>query len=163
MSDAAPAGQSTNHLAHADVVVRGNPKEFLQKITVGRHHLQADEPFSIGGTDAAPDPYDYLLAGLGACTSMTIGLYARRSKWPLENIVVTLRHCRIHADDCAECETKTGLLDRIELEIELTGALSAEQRAKLLQIAHKCPVHRTLKGEIAIDVRAVGDAPVVTA
>lgn len=154
MNDA--AGPKTNHLTHSDVVVRGNPKQFLQEITVGKHHLQADEPFSIGGNDAAPDPYDYLLAALGACTSMTIGLYARRSKWPLEQIAVTLRHSRIHATDCADCETKTGMLDRIEVEIELTGELSQDQRGKLLEIAHKCPVHRTLKGEIAIAVRAAG-------
>ena len=141
-----------------DVVVRGNAHRFLQDITIGKHHLQADEPFSIGGNDEAPDPYDYLLAGLGACTSMTIGLYARRSKWPLEDIIVTLRHSRIHATDCVDCETKTGMLDRIEIEIELMGDLTPEQRAKLLHIAHKCPVHRTLVSEIAIEVRAVGSA-----
>lgn len=152
MSDAA-AGQSADHANHTDVIVRGKPHAFLQEITVGKHQLRADEPFSIGGHDEAPDPYDYLLAGLGACTSMTIGLYARRSRWPLEDITVTLRHCRVHAEDCADCETKSGMLDRIELEIELTGNLTPEQRAKLIQIAHKCPVHRTLKSEIAIDVQ----------
>ncbi|MFN2476696.1 MAG: OsmC family protein [Chthoniobacterales bacterium] len=153
MSEAA-AASSPNHLAHADVVVRGNPGAFLQKITVGKHHLEADEPFSIGGNDSAPDPYDYLLAGLGACTSMTIGLYARRSKWPLDDIVVTLRHSRMHVSDCTDCDTQTGMLDCIEVEIELVGEITPEQRAKLMQIAHKCPVHRTLKGEIKIDVRA---------
>ena len=155
MSEATGRATTDHPPAHTDVVVRGNPHQFLQEITVGRHHLQADEPFSIGGNDAAPDPYDYLLAGLGACTSMTIGLYARRSKWLLETIAVTLRHLRIHAADCADCETKTGMLDRIEVEIDLTGDLTPEQHAKLIQIAHKCPVHRTLKSEITIDVRAV--------
>ncbi len=157
MSDA-PTAQSANHFVPSDVVVRGNPRAFLQNITVGKHHLQADEPFSIGGNDSAPDPYDYLLAGLGACTSMTIGLYARRSKWPLDNIIVTLRHSRMHASDCADCDTKIGMLDRIEVEIKLVGEITPEQRTKLMQIAHKCPVHRTLKGEIKIDVRGAESA-----
>src|SRR5256886_7624808 len=91
-----------------------------------------------------PDPYDYLLASLGVCTSMTVGLYARRKQFPLENITVSLRHSRIYAEDCEECETKEGMLDRIDVEIELTGSLTAEQRAKLMEIAAKCPVHRTL-------------------
>ncbi len=137
----------------ADVVVRGNASGFLQEIISGAHQLGADEPVSAGGGDAAPGPYDYLLVGLGACTSMTVGLYARSKKWPLENISVSLRHSRIHARDCAECETKNGMLDRIDVEIGLSGALTAEQRAKLLEIAGKCPVHRTLKSEINIRLR----------
>jgi len=138
----------------ADVVVRGNASGFLQEVVSGAHRLQADEPVSAGGSDAAPGPYDYLLVGLGVCTSMTVGLYARRKQWPLENITVSLRHSRIHAKDCEECETKEGMLDRIETEIELTGSLSSEQRAKLMEIAAKCPVHRTLKSEINIRLRA---------
>ena len=138
-----------------DVVVRGNASGFFQEIVTGSHRMQADEPVSVGGSDRAPTPYDYLLAGLGACTSMTVGLYARRKKWPLEEAIVSLRHSRIHADDCAECETKEGMLDRIELDIELTGALTPEQRARLIEIASKCPVHRTLKHEIDIQVRPV--------
>lgn len=138
----------------ADVVVRGNASGFLQEVVSGAHHLQADEPVSAGGSDAAPGPYDYLLVALGVCTSMTVGLYARRKQWPLENITVSLRHSRIHAKDCEECETKEGMLDRIETEIELTGSLSSEQRAKLMEIAAKCPVHRTLKSEINIRLRA---------
>ena len=137
-----------------DVVVRGNASGFLQEVVSGAHHLQADVPVSAGGSDAAPGPYDYLLVGLGVCTSMTVGLYARRKQWPLENITVSLRHSRIHAKDCEECETKEGMLDRIETEIELTGSLSSEQRAKLMEIAAKCPVHRTLKSEINIRLRA---------
>jgi len=137
-----------------DVVVRGNASGFLQEVVSGAHHLQADEPVSAGSSDAAPGPYDYLLVGLGVCTSMTVGLYARRKQWPLENITVSLRHSRIHAKDCEECETKEGMLDRIETEIELTGSLSSEQRAKLMEIAAKCPVHRTLKSEINIRLRA---------
>lgn len=137
-----------------DVVVRGNATSFLQDVVAGSHHLQADEPVSYGGGDAAPGPYDYLLIALGVCTSMTIGLYARRKKLPLENIMVSLRHSRIHAKDCEECETKQGMLDRIDLEVQLTGPLTPEQRTKLMEIAGKRPVHRTLKSEIDIRVRA---------
>ena len=137
----------------ADVVVRGNANSFLQDVITGAHRLQADEPVSYGGGDAAPGPYDYLLAALGVCTSMTIGYYARRSKIPLENITVSLRHSRIHAKDCEECETKAGMLDRIDVEIQLTGPLTPEQHAKLMEIAGKCPVHRTLKAEIDIRIQ----------
>jgi uncharacterized OsmC-like protein len=137
----------------ADVVVRGNASGFLQEIVSGAHQLRADEPVAVGGGNAAPGPYDYVLVGLGACTSMTVGLYARSKKWPLENISVSLRHSRIHAKDCAECETKEGMLDRIDVEIGLSGALTPEQRAKLMEIAAKCPVHRTLKSEINIRLR----------
>lgn len=136
-----------------DVVVRGNATSFFQNVVAGSHRLQADEPASYGGGDAAPGPYDYLLIALGVCTSMTIGLYARRKKLPLENITVSLHHTRIHARDCEECETKVGMLDRIDMAIELTGSLTSEQQAKLMEIAGKCPVHRTLKSEIDIRTR----------
>lgn len=139
--------------APADVVVRGNASGFLQEVVTGKHHLQADEPVSYGGGDVGPGPYDYLLTALGVCTSMTIGYYARRNKIPLENIIVSLRHSRIHAKDCEECETKAGMLDRIDLEIELTGPLTPEQHAKLMEMAGKCPVHRTLKSEIDIKLQ----------
>jgi len=134
----------------ADVIVRGNLREFLQEIVSGKHHLRADEPVTYGGTDAAPGPYDYLLTALGVCTSMTIGLYARKKQMPLENITVSLRHSRIHAKDCEECETKDGMLDRIDLDIDLTGPLTADQHSRLMAVAAKCPVHRTLKSEIDI-------------
>lgn len=137
----------------ADVIVRGNATGFLQEVVSGSHHLRADEPVSAGGADAAPGPYDYLLIALGACTSMTVGLYARRKQFPLENITVSLRHSRIHAQDCEACATKEGMLDRIDTQIELAGPLTTEQRAKLLEIARKCPVHRTLKSEIDIHLR----------
>ena len=136
-----------------DVIGRGNATTFLQDVVAGSHRLQADEPVSYGGGDAAPGPYDYLLIALGACTSMTIGLYARRKKLPLENITVSLRHSRIHARDCEECETKEGMLDRIDADIQLTGSLTPEQHAKLMEIAGKCPVHRTLKSEIDIRIK----------
>jgi uncharacterized OsmC-like protein len=137
----------------ADVVVRGTVGRFLQEVMSGRHHLQADEPVGAGGGDAAPGPYDYLLIALGVCTSMTVGSYARRKQLPLENITVSLSHSRVHAQDCEECETKEGMLDRIDTTIELTGSLTPEQRARLMEIAAKCPVHRTLKSEIDIRLR----------
>lgn len=137
-----------------DVIVRGNASGFHQEIESGVHRFEADEPLSVGGADKAPTPYDYLLAGLGGCTSMTIGLYARRLKWPLEEITIALRHSRIHAKDCEDCETKQGMLDRIEMDIELTGPLTAEQHAKLIEVAHKCPVHRTMTSEIDVRVKA---------
>ena len=136
------------------VVVRG-AGGFAQEIQAGLHRLHADEPVSAGGTDTGPSPYDLLLASLGACTSMTVAMYARRKGWPLEEATVELRHSRIHAADCAECETKEGLLDRIERDIHLTGPLTDEQRSKLLEIANKCPVHRTLASEIDIQSRPV--------
>ena len=137
----------------ADVVVRGSAASFVQEITAGKHHLRADEPKSVGGTESAPGPYDYLLIALGSCTSMTVGLYARRKQIPLEGITVSLSHARIHAQDCENCGTKTGLLDHIDLRIELSGNLTREEREKLIEIAGKGPVHRTLKSEIKISLR----------
>ena len=137
------------------VVVRGSADGFAQEIHAGRHRIRADEPASAGGTDTGLSPYDLLLAALGACTSMTVGMYARRKAWPLEEVTVRLRHSKIHATDCAECETKEGMLDRIERDIHFAGPLTDEQRAKLLEIANKCPVHRTLTSEIDIVTRAV--------
>jgi len=141
-----------------DIVVRGGAGSFRQEIVAGKHGLVADEPGSAGGSDAGPNPYDYLLVALGVCTSMTVGLYARRKKFPLENIKVSLWHSRIYAIDCEECETKEGMLDRIDVEIELTGSLSDPHRAKLMEIAAKCPVHRTLTSEINIRLRAASKA-----
>lgn len=136
------------------MVVRGDAGSFKQEIVAGKHRLLADEPVSAGGSDAGPDPYDYLLTSLGVCTSMTVGLYARRKNLPLQTIKVSLWHSRIYAKDCEECETKEGMLDRIDVEVELTGSLSEEQHAKLMEIAAKCPVHRTLTSEINIRLRA---------
>jgi len=154
MDSSTAATSDQTNTRPADVVVRGNVSGFLQEVVSGKHRLRADEPVSAGGGNAAPGPYDYLLIALGVCTSMTVGLYARRKEWPLESITVSLRHSRIHAKDCEECETKEGMLDRIETEIELTGSLNSEQRAKLIEIAAKCPVHRTLKSEINIRLQA---------
>ena len=128
--------------------------KFEQSVVVGKHRYLADEPVSVGGNGSGPSPYEYLLAGLGACTSMTIRLYADLKKIPLERVSVLLKHDKIHAVDCEECETKEGKIDRIDREIRLEGELSAEQRAKLFEIADKCPVHRTLHSEISIKTRA---------
>ena len=138
-----------------DVIVRGDAAGFAQEIVVGPHRLTADEPIEVGGTDTGPSPYDLLLAALGSCTSMTVAWYARTKKWPLESVTVTLRHSKIHAADCRDCETKEGKIDRIEREIHLVGTLDPEQKKKLLEIADKCPVHRTLRSEIDIQTRAI--------
>ena len=135
------------------VIVRGAATGFAQEITAGPHQLVCDEPASVGGTDRGPTPYDLLLAGLGSCTSMTIAMYARRKQWALERVTVRLRHSRIHAEDCAECETRTGTLGLIERDIELEGVLDEEQRARLLAIANRCPVHMTLTTQMHITTK----------
>jgi putative redox protein len=146
---------TTEQAEAAHVIVHGTASGFAQEIEIDSHELYADEPVSYGGTDTGPSPYDLLLGALGSCTSMTIGFYARKRGWPLENITVSLRHSRIHAADCEECETKEGKIDRIELDIQLTGSLTDEQRAKLIEIAGKCPVHQTLTSEINIKSRLI--------
>jgi uncharacterized OsmC-like protein/fermentation-respiration switch protein FrsA (DUF1100 family) len=137
------------------VVVRETRNSRLQQsISIGPHHMLADEPLAAGGEDTGPGPYDFVLAGLGACTSMTLRLYADRKSLPLERTTVTLSHNKIHAQDCAECETRDGMLDQIDLVIAMEGNLDTEQRRRLMEIADKCPVHRTLTSEIRIVTRA---------
>ena len=114
------------------------------------HSLTTDEPVEAGGEDAGPDPYTLLLAALGSCISMTVTLYARRKQWPLESVSVRLRQNRIHGKDCAECKDKEGYIHRIERVVTVTGPLSEEQRTRLQEIAHKCPVHKTLTSPIVI-------------
>ena len=114
------------------------------EVEAGGYELVADEPTSLGGTDAGPTPYDYLLAGLGSCTAMTLRIYADRKGWPLESVTVRLSQDRIHATDCEECETEEGRVDRIVREIELVGHLEEVLRCRLMVIAELCPVHRTL-------------------
>lgn len=135
------------------VIIRGSAAGFAQQIQASKHQLTADEPIELGGTDTGLSPYDLLLAALGSCTSMTIAFYARQRKWPLQEVVISLWHSRIHAADCAECETREGKIDRIEREIQLIGPLTAEQRSKLMEMADKCPVHRTLTSEINIKTK----------
>jgi uncharacterized OsmC-like protein len=121
-----------------------------QRVTAGEHTLIADEPHEAGGSDAGPDPYSFLLAALGACTSMTLQLYARHKGIPLEKVQVSLRNDRIHAKDCETCDSKEGKIERIERYISLTGPLTDEQKQRLLEIAQRCPVHKTLTSEIVI-------------
>jgi uncharacterized OsmC-like protein/pimeloyl-ACP methyl ester carboxylesterase len=137
------------------VVQETRASKFQQTVSIGPHRLLADEPVAAGGDDTGPGPYDYLLAGLGACTSMTMRLYADRKSLPLERVTVTLQHSKIYATDCADCETKAGMLDQIDRVIAMEGDLDTEQRKKLLEIADKCPVHRTLTSEIRIVTKAV--------
>ena len=133
----------------AEVIVSSDG--FLkQRITAGNHTLIADEPREAGGSDSGPDPYSFLLAALGACTSMTLQLYARHKGIPLEKVQVSLRNARIHAKDCETCDSKEGKIERIERYISLTGPLTGEQKQRLLEIAQRCPVHKTLTSEIVI-------------
>jgi putative redox protein len=125
---------------------------FDQIMLDGRHTLQADEPASAGGGDSGPGPYELLLMALGSCTSMTINLYAARKKWPLEQVVVRLKHSRVHVEDCVDCEDAKSKIDRIDKSVELIGSLDEAQRTRLLQIADQCPVHRTLTSK-TIDIR----------
>ena len=141
-----------------EVVVRetGTGK-FSQVVNASGHNLRADEPEAMGGDDTGPSPYDLLLAGLGACTSMTLRMYADHKKLPLEQVTVTLSHDKIHAKDCADCETSAGKIDRITRSIVMKGDLGDEERARLLEIADKCPVHQTLHGEVRVETTETRD------
>jgi putative redox protein len=131
-------------------VAEAGDGRFAQLVAMGRHRLRADEPAAVGGDDSGPGPYDLLLAGLGACTSMTVRMYATRKKWPLEHVAVDLKHDKVHAADCADCETREGRIDSIERVLTLEGGLDESQRARLLEIADKCPVHRTLHSQVRV-------------
>ena len=150
----APEASIVEEKIDAEVLVRETGVGRLQQeILAGAHRLIADEPVDVGGLDSGPGPYDLVLAGLGACTSMTLRLYAERKQLPLDRVTVRLSHSKIYAADCASCETKEGKIDRIDRAITLSGNLDDDQRKRLLEIADKCPVHRTLTSEI--DIRTV--------
>ena len=149
-----PANMTEAEVEEGLVLVREtHGGKFQQEILSGPHRLLADEPVKLGGLDSGPGPYDFLLAGLGACTSMTIRLYADFKKIPLENVSVRLTHDKIHAKDCENCDDKVAKVDHIERAITLEGPLDAEQRKRLMEIADKCPVHQTL--ELKIDIHTV--------
>ncbi len=152
-ADASPRGPADD--GKVRVTERGTGR-FAVAIRAGRHEWIGDEPAALGGDDLGPSPYDMLNAALGACTAMTLRMYARQKKWPLDAVEVVLEHAKIHATDCAECETRIGKIDRIEREIRIEGDLSAEQRARLIEIADMCPVHRTLHAEVQVVTRATG-------
>jgi putative redox protein len=139
------------------IAARTGPGGFLTEIQVNRHSLIADEPTAVGGTDQGPTPFDLLVAALGACTSMTLRMYADRKRWPLEAATVRLKHAKIHASDCESCELQEGMLDRIEREIQIDGPLDEEQKRRLLHIADRCPVHKTLTSEVQIQTRLKSD------
>lgn len=141
--------------AEGVVIVQGDADGFAQEIIAGAHRLVSDEPAAAGGTDTGPTPYDLLLAALGSCTSMTVAMYARRKAWALERVAVRLRHSRVHAKDCADCETHEAKLTVIERDLELHGTLDEAQRERLLAIANRCPVHLTLTSKIDIRTRLV--------
>jgi len=145
-----PQAEPAEDSPEGEVIVEGKTTSLLQKIRARDLTFAADEPLDKGGTNAAPNPYDLLLASLGACTSMTLKMYAGRKEWPLDAVRVTLRHDRVHAKDCEDCDKDTGMIDVIEKKLELEGELSEEQRERLLQISARCPVHRTLLNEIKI-------------
>lgn len=134
-------------------VVVYTERALCTEVKANGHALVADEPAALGGTGAGPTPYDYLLSALGSCTAMTVRMYADRKGWPLESVTVRAGHGRVHAKDCEDCETKSGRIDRIELELDLEGPLDAEQRERLREIADKCPVKRTLSSELLIETR----------
>ena len=147
---------STASLSDDGVVSTSIGRErYYTEIDAHGHALVADEPESMGGGALGPSPYELLTAALGACTAMTLRMYADHKKWPLEEVDVQLRHRKIHAKDCAECEDKTGKVDLIERDIELIGELSDEQRQRLLEIADKCPVHKTLHAEVKVTSRLI--------
>jgi putative redox protein len=138
-------------IAPGSVIVASTGIDTFEQILLdGRHILHADEPVAAGGGDVGPSPYELLLMALGACTSMTLNLYATRKKWTLDQVVVRLRHERAYADDCVNCEDPKSKIDRIWCSIELIGALDEAQRTRLIEIAKQCPIHRTLTNKIEI-------------
>lgn len=155
------AAGSTEHVevdqevAAREVVVEGGPEGYVTEVQAGRHRLRADEPVDAGGTDKGPNPYSFFLVALGACKVITLRMYADRKGWPLKGSRIHLRHSRIHAADCEDCESGEGRIDRIDVTLELLGTLSSEQSRRLVEISERCPVHRTLENEVSIKTAAI--------
>jgi uncharacterized OsmC-like protein/pimeloyl-ACP methyl ester carboxylesterase len=149
--DARAAAQNADSEGY--VVVQSTRARYAQVVAAGNHHLIADEPAHVGGDDAGMSPYDLLLAALGTCTAMTLRMYADRKQWPLESVQVRLRHDRVHAEDCQGCENRTGRVDVIGRAITIEGDLDEQQRARLVEIAERCPVHKTLTATPVIQTR----------
>ncbi len=147
--------QQEEKLKEGIVFVKESDKKFAREIYTAHHRLTSDEPVNMGGTDKGPNPYELLLAALGSCTSMTLRLYANHKKLDVQTIEVELRHSRVHAEDCVTCEEQTALVDKITREIKLTGQLTDQQRARMLEIADQCPVHKTLKNQIVIETKSL--------
>jgi putative redox protein len=145
-----PAALQASITAGTVIVASTGAGPFDQVMLDGRHILHADEPAAAGGGDSGPGPYELLLMALGSCTSMTVHLYAARKKWPLEQVVVRLKHSKVYVEDCADCENPKARIDRIDKRLEFIGPLDETQRARLVEIAAQCPVHRTLTSKIDI-------------
>ncbi len=145
-----PGALQASVLPGTVIVASTGAGAFDQVMLDGRHELHADEPVAVGGGDSGPGPYELLLMALGSCTSMTVHLYARQKKWPLEQVVVRLQHSRVHAQDCVDCENPKSMIDHIDKSLELIGALDEAQRTRLIQISEHCPIHRTLTSKIEI-------------
>ncbi|CAA9441832.1 MAG: hypothetical protein AVDCRST_MAG37-1450 [uncultured Rubrobacteraceae bacterium] len=141
------------HPENGRVTVRTGNGLYTEVMANG-YSMVVDEPVAFGGTGAGPTPYDYLLAALGGCAAMTVRMYANRKGWPLDSVRVRMEHSKIHARDCEKCENENGRIDRIELQLELTGPLDEHQRRRLGKITEKCPVHRSLDSEMLIETRA---------
>lgn len=139
--------------------VQTTSTRYVEEISIGKHKLLADEPVDAGGTDAGPGPYEFLLTALGTCTCITLRMFADRRRWPLEAVRILLCHSKVHAEDCVACEHELRVMDRIEVEIDLKGELSTDQRQRLLEVAGKCPVHNTLASAIDIQARLADASP----
>ena len=147
--------ESRPTVANGEISISERDHKFTLDVYSDTHHWRADEPTAFGGNNTGPDPYEHLLAAVGSCSAMTVRMYASRKKWPLDSVDITLRHGREHSTDCESCEEQPTQLDVIERDIKLVGDLSDEQRTRLLQIADKCPVHKTLTGQLDIRTNAL--------